>query len=240
MRLSDLVSLSQARRAAGFLPLSFALAGGAAVLTRLLGPFVLLAAVAAGIALQAEYPGDFGYRLRLGRAGGRDLVRAGRRRGRARRGRDLLPPPAVRASGRARRARRLRARAAGRGRRLPEVDRARAGLDAAASAGARLRAAQPRAGALGRLLRPGDELPRRRGARRSTSPRRRRPTSPTRRRTARTIASATPRGFLRSGDARDPAPLRSRVRRPRPAPHEDPPAPAGGLVGRSLRLVCWR
>jgi hypothetical protein len=66
VRLSDLVSLSQARRAAGFLPLSFALAGGAAVLTRLLGPFVLVAAVAAGIALQAEYPGDFGYRLGSG------------------------------------------------------------------------------------------------------------------------------------------------------------------------------
>jgi hypothetical protein len=58
-RFSDLVSLSQSRRAAGFLPFAFALAGGAAVLARLLGPAVLALAVGAGIWLQLAYPGDF-------------------------------------------------------------------------------------------------------------------------------------------------------------------------------------
>ena len=61
--MSDLVSLSQARRAVGFLPLVFAFAGGAAVLSRLLSVWVLPLALAAGIALQLAYPGDFGYRL---------------------------------------------------------------------------------------------------------------------------------------------------------------------------------
>jgi hypothetical protein len=53
---SDLVSLSQSRRAAGFVPFAFALAGGAAVLARLIGPAVLPVALAAGIALQLAYP----------------------------------------------------------------------------------------------------------------------------------------------------------------------------------------
>ena len=39
--LADLVSISQARRAAGFLPFAFAFAGGLGVLSRLLGVFVL-------------------------------------------------------------------------------------------------------------------------------------------------------------------------------------------------------
>lgn len=56
---ADLVSLSQARRAAGFLPYAFALAGGAVVLGGLLRIFVLPLALAAGIALQIVYPGDF-------------------------------------------------------------------------------------------------------------------------------------------------------------------------------------
>jgi hypothetical protein len=63
---SDLVSLSQSRRAAGFVPFSFALAGGAAVLVRLAGPFVPPAALAAGIVLQLEFPGDFGTKLQQG------------------------------------------------------------------------------------------------------------------------------------------------------------------------------
>ena len=62
-RFSDLVSLSQARRAAGFLPFAFAFAGGIAVLARLLGPLVVPLGLAAGVALQLVYPGDFGYRL---------------------------------------------------------------------------------------------------------------------------------------------------------------------------------
>jgi hypothetical protein len=60
---SDLVSLSQSRRAAGFVPFAFALAGGAAVLARGLRLLVLPLALASGIALQLEFPGDFGMRV---------------------------------------------------------------------------------------------------------------------------------------------------------------------------------
>jgi hypothetical protein len=60
---SDIVSLSQARRAAGFLPLAFAFAGGLAVAARLLRVWVLPTALVAGIALQLAYPGDFDYEL---------------------------------------------------------------------------------------------------------------------------------------------------------------------------------
>jgi hypothetical protein len=57
---SDLVSLSQSRRAAGFVPFAFALVGGAAVATRMLRLLVVPVALAAGIALQLAWPGDFG------------------------------------------------------------------------------------------------------------------------------------------------------------------------------------
>ena len=60
---SDLVSISQSRRAAGFWPLSFAFAGGLVVLTALMRGLVIPAALAGGIVLQLVYPGDFGYRL---------------------------------------------------------------------------------------------------------------------------------------------------------------------------------
>jgi hypothetical protein len=60
---SDLVSLSQSRRAAGFVPFAVALVGGAAVLRRAVGVLVLPLALTAGIVLQLEYPGDFGRRL---------------------------------------------------------------------------------------------------------------------------------------------------------------------------------
>jgi len=63
---SDAVSVSQARRLAGFVPFAFALAGGAGVLTRLLGPLVLPLALGAGIGLQLAYPGDFGSQLTVG------------------------------------------------------------------------------------------------------------------------------------------------------------------------------
>jgi hypothetical protein len=66
VHLSDAVSLSQSRRAAGFVPFAFALAGGAAVVAQLLGVFVLPIALAAGIALQALAPGEFGYKLQEG------------------------------------------------------------------------------------------------------------------------------------------------------------------------------
>ena len=60
---SDLVSISQSRRAAGFWPLAFAFAGGFVVLGALLRTFVLPAALVGGIALQLLFPGDFSYRL---------------------------------------------------------------------------------------------------------------------------------------------------------------------------------
>jgi hypothetical protein len=63
---ADAVSLSQARRAAGFVPFAFALAGAASVLTRLIGVFVLPVALAAGITLQLVFPGDFGPGLEKG------------------------------------------------------------------------------------------------------------------------------------------------------------------------------
>ena len=63
---SDVVSVSQSRRLAGFLPLAFALAGGIGVLARLAGPAVAPLALVGGIVLQRLYPGDFGYALEDG------------------------------------------------------------------------------------------------------------------------------------------------------------------------------
>jgi hypothetical protein len=57
---ADLVSLSQARRAVGFLPFAFAFAGGCVVLAGLLRAAVLPVAFAAGLWLQLSWPGDFG------------------------------------------------------------------------------------------------------------------------------------------------------------------------------------
>lgn len=64
VHFSDLVSLSQSRRAAGFVPFAFAFAGGLALLARSI--LVLPAALAGGIALQLLWPGDFLYGLRHG------------------------------------------------------------------------------------------------------------------------------------------------------------------------------
>ena len=58
---ADLVSISQARRAAGFLPFSFAFAGGCVVLTGLLRGAALPVALAAGLWLHLTWPGDFGH-----------------------------------------------------------------------------------------------------------------------------------------------------------------------------------
>jgi hypothetical protein len=66
MRFSDAVSISQARRAAGFVPFSFAIAGAAAVLARVLSVGALPVGLGAGIAFQLAYPGDFGYALHEG------------------------------------------------------------------------------------------------------------------------------------------------------------------------------
>jgi hypothetical protein len=62
--LADVVSISQARRAAGFLPFAFAFAGGMGVLARLVGPILLPLSLGAGMFLQIVYPGDFEYVLR--------------------------------------------------------------------------------------------------------------------------------------------------------------------------------
>jgi hypothetical protein len=67
--LADLVSISQARRAAGFLPFAFAFAGGLGVLSRLIGPLLPPAALVAGVLLQVYYPGDFDYLLDNGAPG---------------------------------------------------------------------------------------------------------------------------------------------------------------------------
>jgi hypothetical protein len=61
--LADLVSISQARRAAGFLPFAFAFAGGLGVLSRVLWPWLPPLALLAGAGLQLAYPGDFDYVL---------------------------------------------------------------------------------------------------------------------------------------------------------------------------------
>jgi hypothetical protein len=64
---SNAVSLSQSRRAAGFLPFAFAFAGGLALLARSI--WVLPFALAAGILLERQWPGDFAYGLREGGPG---------------------------------------------------------------------------------------------------------------------------------------------------------------------------
>ena len=62
-RFADAVSISQGRRLIGFMPIPYALAGGATVLVALLGIFAIPLALAAGIALELAYTGDFGYRF---------------------------------------------------------------------------------------------------------------------------------------------------------------------------------
>jgi hypothetical protein len=57
--LADAVSISQARRVVGFTPRAFAVAGGLLVLAQLLGWLVLPIALAAGVILQWQLPGDF-------------------------------------------------------------------------------------------------------------------------------------------------------------------------------------
>ncbi len=63
---SDVVSLSQSRRLAGFFPFAFALAGGMGVLAALLGRLVAPVALGAGLLLQWQVPGDFGYTIEQG------------------------------------------------------------------------------------------------------------------------------------------------------------------------------
>jgi hypothetical protein len=63
---ADVVSVSQARRAAGFLPFPFAFAGGVLLVAQVLRLAALPLALAGGIVLQLAFPGDFGYRLEDG------------------------------------------------------------------------------------------------------------------------------------------------------------------------------
>ena len=64
VHFSNAVSLSQSRRAAGFAPLPFALAGAGALVARRW--FAVPAALVAGIVVQRLWPGDFDYGLRHG------------------------------------------------------------------------------------------------------------------------------------------------------------------------------
>lgn len=64
VHFSDVVGLSQSRRAMGFAPVPFVLAGGAALLVRRI--WALPGALVAGIVLQRLWPGDFDYGLRHG------------------------------------------------------------------------------------------------------------------------------------------------------------------------------
>ena len=66
-RFSNAVSLSQSRRAAGFIPFAFAFAGGLALLARTV--WVLPFALLAGFLLERQWPGDFAYGLRHGGPG---------------------------------------------------------------------------------------------------------------------------------------------------------------------------
>jgi hypothetical protein len=68
VHFSDLVSLSQSRRAAGFVPFAFAFAGGLLLVSR--RALAVPLALVAGIVLQLEWPGDFG----TGQHGGPSLV----------------------------------------------------------------------------------------------------------------------------------------------------------------------
>jgi hypothetical protein len=62
---SNVVSLSQSRRAAVFIPYALALAGGAAVIAGLSRILALVLGLAGGIWLQLTYPGDFGLKAAL-------------------------------------------------------------------------------------------------------------------------------------------------------------------------------
>jgi hypothetical protein len=61
VHFTEVVSLSQSRRAGGFIPFAFAFAGGLMLLSR--SALLVTAALPAGIALQLLWPGDFAYGL---------------------------------------------------------------------------------------------------------------------------------------------------------------------------------
>ncbi|MDX6513898.1 MAG: hypothetical protein QOE36_3402, partial [Gaiellaceae bacterium] len=77
-RLTDAVSLSQSRRAAGFFPFAFAFAGGWVVVSRAVARrWLFPGALALGIVLQLAAPGDFGHRLHHGGAAVATWIAAG-------------------------------------------------------------------------------------------------------------------------------------------------------------------
>jgi hypothetical protein len=73
-QFADAVSISQARRIIAFSPRPFVLVGGALVLAGVLRWALLPVALAAGIALQLAYPGDFGSPYRFVHGGPRVLT----------------------------------------------------------------------------------------------------------------------------------------------------------------------
>ncbi len=66
---SDVVSISQARRLAGFLPFAFAFAGAASALVGLLRIWAVPLGFVSGVVLQIAYPGSFEYALERGGPG---------------------------------------------------------------------------------------------------------------------------------------------------------------------------
>ncbi len=199
VHFSDAVSLSQARRVAGFAPLAVR-ARRRTRAARARGALVLPAALAAGIVLQRLWPGDFDYGLRHGGpalatwvalVGG--LVGAGRRR-RAE-ARPARAAWARRGGGRSASRCPSSSRRRGTGARASPATRTRSrrGSSTAAHGGAEGRR-RDRAGA--------DELPRHRrrpGVRRRAARHR---TSRTRRRTTRTPASRAVHHWVLTNDQR--------------------------------------
>ena len=187
---ADAVSISQARRAAGFVPFPFAVAGGAAVLARLLSLGALPVGLGAGIAFQLAYPGDFGYALDDGGPALATWVALfGAAAALVRRSLPAAPADRARPRGTDRRRDRRAGDPAGRAARLHPLGRApdrRPRPDPRARPGA----ARPCAREGGRLLRRRDEL-RDRGLRARL--RRRRPAGPRRRHEGEPAVRATSR-----------------------------------------------
>ena len=153
--LADLVSISQARRAAGFLPFAFAFAGGLGVLSRLIGPLLPPLALVAGVVFQVVFPGDFDYALNEGAPG--ELVWiAVVARHRGPRDRRPAPRPAPRVE-RGARGGAVPPPCRRRGRRA--VDTRRGACRSAAHGWARRCRAEPGRAGRGRLLGSGNELP---------------------------------------------------------------------------------
>ena len=226
---ADAVSISQARRAAGFVPFPFAVAGGAAVLARLLS-IGALPVRARRRASRSSSPTRATSATRSTRAGPR--WRPGSRSSaapRARRVGAFLPRRLDRARPRGpdRRGDRRARGPAGRAARLHPLGRA---PDVARGADPRARpgAARPCAGEGGRVLRRRDEL--RRSPRFApvyvadapARPRRRHEGEPAVR-----AARRRPR-VLPHREPRDPAPLRRDLARRRPQPLEAAARPAAG------------